>query len=263
MMKMTNKKRIIIIIPVRLNSKRVQNKPLRNIKGKTIIRRCFECCFNTGYKTYIAADEKIGSSLGANSYTSSLWSHRLYNSKLVEYDPVIWTEGFFKNGTERVFHTAKALGLKDDDIVINVQGDHSYIDPEIIKEIIEVKLESSEKEVVTSFYEIQDNSQLYNENRVKVLYDKDGYAMLFVRNMDKCIIPDMNLSLGIHIGIYAYSFSFLKKYCETRINELEDTLKLEQIRIWDADGLIKVIKSLAVPVVIDSEEDLRMANEKL
>lgn len=247
-----------IIIPSRLNSVRVPNKPLREVGGKTVIRSCFDCCVESELPVYLVIDEDLYKGVGGDRFGDAFWRDRLHSPDL-DYDPVIVIKEPFKNGTERVAAAAKKLGLQGDDIVINVQGDMVKISPEIIRDVFEKKLSLDSKTVCTAYYSIPDGQAWIDQNRVKVRINSTfDIADQFFRKGSELNVAIPETQYGIHIGIYAYSASFLYEYADAPQCYSEIHFDLEQLRIWDLRGLMALIFANEAPLVIDSEYDLRV-----
>src|SRR5690606_27068591 len=131
-----------------------------------------------------------------------------------------------------------ALSYSEDDIVVNVQGDEPFIPPTLIRQVAEDLEKHPDAQMATLYEPIQTIETLFDPNHVKVIMDKDGYALYFSRapiawNRDHFQFPvsqsvPVNPQLHFrHIGIYAFKVSFLKKFTEWGACDLEQTEKLE------------------------------------
>ena len=183
------KKKVIIIIPARLASTRLPNKPLAMIDGKTMIQRVYEQALKANLgEVFIATD---GLEIG-NEVKKFGGNYILTNPDL-------------QSGTDRIYSAYKLL-KEDFDIIVNVQGDLPNIDPKVITECTNLALES-DCDIATVASKITDISEINNPNVVKIALAQNGLALYFSRSA----IPfskNINDDYFHHIGIYAY-----KKKC--------------------------------------------------
>lgn len=220
----------VVIIPARMASARLPGKPLKKINGQTIISRCFFSAYNSDIpnKVYVASpDPEI------------LWEVCKGEGNPIE------TSDLPINGTERVAEVARILQLAPDDIVVNLQGDMPFFDPEIIDEpVMRLKaIPECNVASVMTFLKKEDESDL---NRVKVTVDNQGRAIDF----------DRRYGDFLHIGVYVFRNSFLQKYAEYGATDIEVEMSLEQKRIDFMNDYIWMSFVQSRPVVIDCEEDL-------
>ncbi|MBH75967.1 MAG: hypothetical protein CMP68_02245 [Flavobacteriales bacterium] len=188
-------KNLFIIVPARLNSKRLPNKVLKKINGKSLVQHIWEK-LKLFPNVYIATDsEKV-----------------IQEVKKIKGN-YIFTKEFHINGTERCNEAADKLNLNDNDIIINVQCDELSVNPKLIIEIYEL-LNDSKKEIIATVSSNLENKNKkfwdsYNKNpsNVDVLFDNNFFAIDFKRanNYDFRKFKQFeNLKIGHHIGIYGY-----------------------------------------------------------
>lgn len=233
--------KIAIIIPARLASTRLPNKPLADILGKSMIRRVYEKAVAAGLgEVYIACD---GDEIAAEA--------KKIGANFVITDPNL------PSGTDRIYAALQALG-KDFDIVINLQGDLPNIDPKVIK-LAAHELLSSDCDIATIASKIKDAQEITNPNVVKIVIafsDQDcGRALYFSR----AAIPyskENAQDYYHHIGIYAYKTEALQKFVTLKPSLLEKRESLEQLRALENDMKI-IVKIVDVhPLSVDTKEDL-------
>jgi 3-deoxy-manno-octulosonate cytidylyltransferase (CMP-KDO synthetase) len=164
-----------------------------------------------------------------------------------------------KSGTDRVAVVAKYIL---DDVFINVQGDEPFIDPELINALIKDLEENPDVMMNTAACRFSEGEDVNDPNSVKVVMDKDGFALYFSRSS----IPHDRDNSGKadcykHIGIYGFRKDWLMKFSEMEESSLESVEKLEQLRALENGVKIKVIKTDYKPVSVDTEEDLKKAEE--
>ena len=225
-----------IIIPARISSTRLKNKPLQIIAGKTLIQRVFENASKATDKIYIATDSK-NIEKHCKSFTNN----------------IIMTSSSHLSGTDRVCEAAEILKLKENDFIINIQGDEPFIPLELIKKLFTYS-ESSDFDILTVSQNIKDE-HIADTNIVKVLV-KDNFAIDFLRVLNNKKTPKH------HVGIYAYSFRILKQISQLKPTKNELDRKLEQLRFLDNNHNIyvhhyekKILKG------IDTEHDLYEAEK--
>ena len=232
----------IAVIPARLASTRLPEKPLIKIAGKPLIQWVVEGAKKSKLidQLIVATDsDKIASvikNLGVDCCMTS---------------PEIQT------GSDRVWAAAKNI---DADLVLNVQGDEPLIRGDHLDELISPFLKSSSINMGTLATQL-DASDMENKNIVKVISDKNDCAIYFSRFG----IPYSRLSAESgrpvklaqkHIGIYLYRKNFLKQYCEYGPTDLERAESLEQLRALYLGEKIKVIPTTWDSWGVDTPEDV-------
>ena len=231
------KKKVIIIIPARLASTRLPNKPLAMIDGKTMIQRVYEQALKANLgEVFIATD---GLEIG-NEVKKFGGNYILTNPDL-------------QSGTDRIYSAYKLL-KEDFDIIVNVQGDLPNIDPKVITECTNLALES-DCDIATVASKITDISEINNPNVVKIALAQNGLALYFSRSA----IPfskNINDDYFHHIGIYAYKKNALEKFINLTPSPLEKRESLEQLRALENDMKIAVKIVDAHPLSVDTQEDL-------
>ena len=238
---MTNNK-FLIIIPVRLASTRLPNKPLADILGKSMIARVYEQAIKANLgKVIIACD---GEEIAAEA--------RKIGAEFVITDPNL------PSGTDRIFAAYQKFRDEDFSAIINLQGDLPNIDPEVIKAAAEASLQNN-CDIATVASKIKNSEEITNPNVVKIsiaFKEKNlGQALYFSR----CPIPYNKENIGDyyhHIGIYAYKKSALEKFVKLEPSILEKRESLEQLRALENDMKIFVKIVDAHPLSVDTAEDL-------
>ena len=239
---------ILGVIPARYASSRFPGKPLVVINGKSMIQRVYEQAIQC---------DKLAKVVVATDNDAIFYHIRLFNGN------VVMTGENHQSGTERCCEVVEKLRLEGEkyDYVINIQGDEPFIDPEQISQVAEC-FNDPQIHLATLIRKITSWEELASQNVVKVVVDKQGFALLFSRS----IIP---FSLGTsqpdwlsastyykHIGIYGYQTSILKQIVSLPVSELERAESLEQLR-WIENGYrIKTHITMFDSIAIDSPADL-------
>ncbi len=252
--------KIIGIIPARLKSKRLPEKLLKKVNGKSIIHYTFLQAKRSKLMEdiYIATDsDKILSEV--NSFGGK----------------AILTSTNHKSGTDRI---AEALDIIEEkvgekiDVIVNIQGDEPTISPETIDETIKALIDEKYVNVSTPCVEIKTQEDLFDINVVKVVLNFEGNALYFSRLpipfyrknvMDMCdfqkqVVENKLLLKNYykHIGLYVYRREFLKIFVNMEPTFLEQMEELEQLRILENGYKIKVVETHYDSLSIDTEGDL-------
>ena len=154
-----------------------------------------------------------------------------------------------RSGTDRVAEVAREINTS---VVINIQGDEPLIKGEAIDELVEA-LQDEDIPMATLAVKEDDLNLLNDSNVVKVVPDKDGFALYFSRSPVPFQASDY---FWRHIGIYGYQKDFLQKFCRIPPSRLEKTEKLEQLRALENGYRIKIIENQFSTLSVDSPEDI-------
>lgn len=231
----------LVIIPSRLNSTRLTEKPLILIKGKSLVSRVYHQVKKCKNKTdiLIATD----------------------NEKIVDHvksfnGEVVLTNEKHISGTDRCNEAVQSLNKKYD-LIINVQGDEPIINPKIIDEIINT-FDNINDEIITVAKEINNPLEIDNEHIVKVEFNSEMIAKDFFRKSKN---KNENLFYK-HYGIYAFKPSILKEVCDLNPTQNELNNNLEQLRWLDNNYKIRIMKTKFHNVSIDTKEDIEYLLKK-
>ncbi len=235
------------IIPARYASTRFPGKPLVNINGKSMIQRVYEQVKLVINDVYVATDD-----------------NRIANEVKQFGGKFIMTSEDHQSGTDRI---AEAINLiqknlnKEFDVVINIQGDEPFIQPEQIKEIISC-FDDVKTEIATLVKKIDKQEDVFDINKPKVIFDNRMNAIYFsrspipfLRNTEK---EQWHLKHDFykHIGMYAYKTETLKELTKLKQSPLELAESLEQLRWLENGYKIRVIETNFDSIGIDTPEDL-------
>ena len=201
---------------------------------------------------------------GARTVTVATDDERVFRAVEQAGHRALMTRADHPSGTDRVGEAAAALGLAEEDIVVNVQGDEPLIDPVLIKDVVAALKRNPEASISTACHPIHDEASLANPNVVKVVLDAAGCALYFSRAKipyQRERGPNSPCETdGIwyrHAGIYAYRTGFLKKFSSMKPSPLEQTEALEQLRaLWHGCRIAVAVSSAAIPSGVDTPQDL-------
>jgi 3-deoxy-manno-octulosonate cytidylyltransferase (CMP-KDO synthetase) len=236
------------IIPARLASTRLPNKPLADIAGKPMVARVAERAALSGASRVIVATDSA-------SIVTACEQHGI-EARMTRADHA--------SGTDRIAEVAAALGLGSDEVVVNVQGDEPLIDPGLIAAT--AALVRLEQPMATAAHPITDVADAFNPNLVKVVLDRHGRALYFSRAAipwardafaeDRSQLPGGYQALR-HIGLYAFRNAFLQQYPTLTVSPLEQIESLEQLRVlWHGFPIAVHVTATAPEAGIDTAEDL-------
>jgi 3-deoxy-manno-octulosonate cytidylyltransferase (CMP-KDO synthetase) len=233
------------IIPARYASTRFPGKPLVDIAGKSMIQRVYEQakkCIHLS-EVIVATDDQ------------SIYDHvTTFGGK------AIMTLSDHQSGTDRCAEVAKMHPTYE--VIINIQGDEPYIDPEQISKLISCFNEES-TQIATLIKKVQTEQELNNTNSPKVIINKLSEAIYFSRSpLPHIRGQELNnwlqhFTYFKHIGIYGYRADILQQITKLPLSSLEKAESLEQLR-WIENGYkIKVAETELETYAIDTPEDLK------
>jgi 3-deoxy-manno-octulosonate cytidylyltransferase (CMP-KDO synthetase) len=231
------------IIPARYGSTRFPGKPLALICGKAMIQHVYErsvLCRRLD-KVLVATDDR-----------------RIRDAVESFGGTCILTRSDHPSGTDRLAEAADVLGLGDEDIVVNVQGDEPLLEPAMIESLIEAIVSPPRVEMATLAVSSSSSDDFADPNVAKVAVDANGTALYFSRSP----IPfpresEEPLHFLKHLGFYAYSRKFLAQFTGLPHGKLERIEKLEQLRALEHGYAIRVALSSFDSVSVDTPEDLQ------
>jgi 3-deoxy-manno-octulosonate cytidylyltransferase (CMP-KDO synthetase) len=237
-----------VIIPSRYGSSRFPGKPLVVIKGKPLIEYTVEQvkkCKKVDYIAVATDDKRICDFV-------------IKNLKI----DVFMTPKACKSGTDRIAFVASKF-LKNFRIFINVQGDEPLMDPVLIDEIIKSLKKDNTIEYITAAFPIKDIDSINNPNVVKVVFDKDMYALYFSRFAIPFNRDGLKIKYYRHMGIYGYKRKFLLDFSKTKSAFLERIESLEQLRALENGKKIKIIVSKKDFAGVDTLKDIARVEKYL
>lgn len=243
-----------VIIPARYQSSRLPGKPLADIGGKPMVQHVVEQSLASGASRVVVAtdDERIAEVV------------RDFGAE------VCMTAATHQSGTERLAEVCELLGLGDNEIVVNVQGDEPLIPPSNIRQVAENLAGSEAAGMSTLATPIHRTDEWMDPNVVKVVSNHDGHALYFSRSAmpyDRDGLMDDEPKLKErfwlrHIGIYAYRSGFIRRYINWHPSPLELIESLEQLRVlWYGEKIHVGLAPEAPPHGVDTPEHLAVIRQ--
>ena len=240
-------KKVLGIIPARLNSTRLPQKLIKKINGKPLIYHTWNQALKakTLNQVIIATDDK-----------------QIFNLCKEFGAYVVMTSSKIKCGSDRVAVAAKKFKLFKPDIVVNIQGDEPMIPPQAIDDCVEALIKDREAVVSTPATTFLSPLDFKSPSFVKVVANKKGHALYFSR----AIIPYPREKFNDyhkHLGLYVYKADFLQKYVKLPQTKLEQAEKLEQLRILENDYKIKLVVGNYRNMEVNTPGELRRARQMM
>ena len=239
-----------VLIPARLASTRLPNKPLADIGGKPMVVRVAEQAEKSGAAQVVVAAD-------APEILAACSAHRVR---------AVPTRADHPSGSDRLAEACALLGLMGDDVVVNVQGDEPLIEPALIQAVADLLSKEPLAQMGTAAHAIKSVADFVNSNVVKVVTDARGLAMTFSRaplpwwrdGFAEGItqLPTQPAPLR-HIGIYSYRAGFLRAFPTLSPAPLEQCEALEQLRaLWHGHRIAVHVAPHAPGPGVDTPEDL-------
>ncbi|MCB9310192.1 MAG: 3-deoxy-manno-octulosonate cytidylyltransferase [Lewinellaceae bacterium] len=242
--------KVIIVIPARMHSTRLPQKPLIDLLGTSMIMRVYHQAMKVknAHDVIVATDHDD-----------------IYNHVNAQGGHVIMTSNHHATGTDRVAEVAKTT---EGDFFINIQGDEPLINPLQIEDLIG-DMNRYDANIATQCTKITDQVTLFNENTVKVVRDNSNKALYFSR---QAIPAVRNLSYGKwfqsatyyrHIGIYGFKKNALLAVASLPLGKLEECEKLEQLRWMENGHMIHCFETQYSTIGIDTQEDISLVVDQI
>ena len=244
-----------VIVPARMRSSRLPEKPLKDIAGKPMVVRVAERALESGAKDVVVATDH----------------EAIMKACEAQGIKAVMTSAKHPTGTDRLAETVEKMGLPPEAIVVNVQGDEPLIPPQVIAQVAQLLEDHPECDMATAAHPIDSLEEFMSPNVVKVALDNNGNAITFSRapipwprdafRADPNTLPE-GLNPLRHIGLYAYRVKFLKQYPQWEQAPIERWESLEQLRaLWYGIKIAVTILPGALPAGVDTPEDLERVRE--
>lgn len=246
---------VYAIIPARFSSTRLAGKLLREIAGKPLI-------LHTLKQTKQARN--------INEVIVATDSDEILQIIKNSGNTAVMTSETHQSGSDRIAEVAQNLPAHS--IIVNVQGDEPTISPKTIETAVEAMLNDEMADIVTTCERIADVSDVVSPDCVKVVTDKNGYALYFSRSPIPFLrekvrqYGDLKAALDAepvliehfrkHTGLYVYRREYLLKFTRLAQTKLETTEMLEQLRALENGAKIKVVEVAETSIGVDTAEDL-------
>ncbi len=246
----------IAVIPARLASTRLPNKPLADIGGQPMVVR-------------VAARARAA---GASAVFVATDAQPVYDAVREAGFEAVLTRADHPTGTDRLAEVVDRFGWPDDQIVVNVQGDEPLIDPALVQGVAAHLAALPDCAIATAAHPITEPAEIFNPNVVKVVPDARGVALYFsrapipwARDAYQASWPDVGAmpappapaAVYRHIGLYAYRAGFLRRFPRLSQAPIEQAEALEQLRaLWHGERIGVLLTAHAPAPGVDTPADL-------
>ncbi|MCX5864285.1 MAG: 3-deoxy-manno-octulosonate cytidylyltransferase [Deltaproteobacteria bacterium] len=241
--------KVVAIIPARYHSNRFEGKPLAKIAGKPMIQHVYERAKAVTMLSRVAVatdDERIAECV------------RSFGGE------VVMTRSDHVSGTDRLAEAASIMGIAEQDVVVNIQGDQPLFEAEVISQVATPLLEDPALPMSTLIYKIVREEEITDPNHVKTVFDRHNNALYFSRasipfqrNPEESEVP----TYYKHLGFYAYRKGFLLTFVGLPEGEWERFEKLEQLRALEFGYRIRVVLTAHDSIEVDTPQDLERVEE--
>lgn len=242
-----------VLVPARLASTRLPNKPLADIAGlPMIVRVARNAARSAALRVVVAADHA-----------------RIAEACVAHGIEVLLTRADHATGSDRLAEACMLLGLDGSDVVVNVQGDEPLLDPQMIDACAALLARRADCVMSTAAHAIDAQDELDNPNVVKVVLDAAGRALYFsrapipwARDARAAGLSPIAAAMALHaplrhIGVYAYHAGFLRRFPSLPASPLETIEALEQLRVlWHGERIAVHVSDLRPGPGVDTPDDL-------
>lgn len=238
--------RVAGVIPARYHSSRFEGKPLALLGGRPMIQHVYEKARLASQLAEVVLatdDERI--------------------AKVIQEigGKFLMTSSDHPSGTDRVAEAAVAI---EADVIVNIQGDEPFISGKAIDQVVKPFFERDSLQMSTLVRTIENEKTLRDPNVVKVVVDREGFALYFSRAPIPFTRSSKLVQPWEHIGLYAYRKDFLLAFAQLTPTNLERIEGLEQLRSLEhGHRILTVPTTQHIGVSVDTPADLKIAEEYL
>lgn len=234
----------IILIPARMASTRLPNKPMAMIHGLPMIVHCYRRALEAKLARIVIACDDVA----------------IQRAIEAEGGEAILTEADLPSGSDRIYAALSRIDAEEKhDVVINVQGDMPTLAPQLIAAALRPLKENASYDIATLGVPIREQNEIHNPAVVKIARAESGQALYFSRQA----IPANEGEYLHHLGIYAYRRDALERFIKLTPSPLEKREKLEQLRALEHGMKIGVEIVSTSPLGVDTPEQLEEARRLL
>lgn len=240
----------VAFIPARYGSTRFPAKPLAMIAGKPLIVHVYE---------------RVLAAQGLDAVYVATDDERIADAVAHLGAPVVLTRQPAHTGTDRLAEAAAQVGLSDDDLIINVQGDQPLVHPQSVEDVMRPFLQDYDGsfQMSTLAYAITDEREIHDPKDVKLTFDQRGNALYFSRAAIPFGRDAWTHKVYKHLGVYAYTKSFVDNFNRLTPGVLEEIEKLEQLRVLENGEKIRVVVTQHDSLEVDLPEDVARIEQAL
>ena len=248
---------VLAVIPARYGSTRFPGKPLASLHGKPVIQHVYE---------RVAQAKRVDETVIATDDQRIVEAVEQFGGQAVMTSPTA------RSGTERVAEVARAHTAQ---VIINVQGDEPLIHPEMVDSVADFLARHKAVPMASVMRRIEQCGDIANPHVVKVIVDREGYALYFSRAPIPWVRQDQDprgttpreelkvIGAMKHIGLYGYQRRFVMQFPSLEPTPLEQLEQLEQLRALEHGYRIKVLETTHDTIGVDTPDDLKRVEQLL
>jgi 3-deoxy-manno-octulosonate cytidylyltransferase (CMP-KDO synthetase) len=239
-----------IVIPARMASQRLPGKPLAKLAGHSLIEHVYRCAQRSAAQQIVIATDDESIAAHVRGFGAS----------------AILTSSLHQSGSDRIAEVATRLRWADDTIIVNLQGDEPLMPAACLDQVAILLQSAAPVEMASLYWPVTETGEARDPNVVKVVVAQNGNALYFSRSLlpypRDCIDLEQAMQQGMrwyrHVGLYAYRTGALKRLTALPPTPLEQAEKLEQLRMLESGGQIKMAEAVEfIPPGVDTPEDLQ------
>lgn len=239
---------VIGVIPVRYSSSRFEGKVLADILGKPMLQHVWERA-----KQAVVLEDII----------IACDDERVVNAAQEFGAKAVLTAKAHPSGSDRIIEVINPIDVK---VIVNIQADEPLVHPVMIDTVAQALLDDTKVSMATMMKKIENSDEVNDPNVVKVVVDKNNFALYFSRSAIPYYPADFEVKPAVyykHIGLYAYTKDFLFIYKNLPVSNLEKIERLEQLRVLEEGYRIKVIETKYETIGVDTPDDLNKVKQYL
>lgn len=239
---------VIGVIPVRYSSSRFEGKVLVDILGKPMLQHVWERA-----KQAVVLEDII----------IACDDQRVLNAAQEFGAKAVLTAKAHPSGSDRIIEVINPIDVK---VIVNIQADEPLVHPLMIDTVAQALLDDTKVSMATMMKKIENSDEVNDPNVVKVVMDKNNFALYFSRSAIPYYPADCEVKPAVyykHIGLYAYTKDFLFIYKNLPVSNLEKIERLEQLRVLEEGYRIKVIETKYETIGVDTPDDLNKVKQYL
>lgn len=231
-----------IVIPARLASQRLPEKPLARVAGRTLIEHVHRCALQTAARCVVIATDSEEIRAEAEGFGAQ----------------VVMTGSDHSSGSDRIRECIDRLGWDDDTVIVNLQGDEPLMPAACLEQAAALIADTPGAVVASLYLPVTSQTEATDPNVVKVVVDRDGAALYFSRALIPFPRGGQPQEWRRHVGLYAYRASALRAFATLTPGPLERAEKLEQLRFLENGYRIVMERACEhIPPGVDTPEDLQ------
>lgn len=238
-----------VVIPARMASQRLPDKPLARLAGQSLIQHVYQCAQRSAAQQIVIATDDESVAAHARGFAAN----------------VQMTSVSHQSGSDRIAEVANRLNWPEQTIIVNLQGDEPLMPAACLDQVAALLESDPDASMASLYWPIRSAREAQDPNVVKVVLSQAGNALYFSRSL----LPyprdwssvDQAMQQGLnwyrHVGLYAYRAGALKRFTAMSPTPLEQAEKLEQLRMLESGGRIAMAEAIEfIPPGVDTAEDL-------